>query len=201
MLIYGFNETCKNTSDIYLEVGNESVSVIRFCTKEKGNSPHLSYIFCKPEPLGTELKTMACSVTGSLFFIYIYRGKEGTNNRKYHLELRATKSFTKRMAEATKGLYLRYVKGDTDNCFIFDSWFASNNSAESAMDVGVEIVGMVKPIKIFFKDTIENLPKDYPGDYYLILKIKSLLPGERLLIAIGCRYNVRKVLFPYYVRF
>ena len=28
--------------------------------------------------------------------------------------------------------------------FIFDSWFASNSSSEAAMDVGADIVGMVK---------------------------------------------------------
>ena len=59
MLIDGFNETCNNIAASYLKIGDESMSEIRFRTTEKGNLPHLSYIFRKPEPLGTEFKTAA----------------------------------------------------------------------------------------------------------------------------------------------
>ena len=45
------------------------MSKIRFRTTAKGNLPHLSYIFRKPEPLGTKFKTVAWSVTGALLFI------------------------------------------------------------------------------------------------------------------------------------
>ena len=37
----------------------------------------------------------------------------------------------------------RYVKGYTNDCFIFDNWFVSNGLAESAMNVAEEIIGMV----------------------------------------------------------
>ena len=69
LLIYGFNEACSNISESCLKVGDESMSVIRFFTMLKGGLSHLSYIFCKPEPLGTEFKTVACSVTGVLIFL------------------------------------------------------------------------------------------------------------------------------------
>ena len=69
MLIYGFNESCKNIAVIYLKIGDDSMVVIRFQTTYKGNLPHLSYIFRNPEPLGTEFKTMDCSVTEALLFI------------------------------------------------------------------------------------------------------------------------------------
>ena len=59
LLIGGFNMACKNIAAIFLKVGYESTSAIRFRTKAKGNLPHFSYIFCKPEPLGTEFKTVA----------------------------------------------------------------------------------------------------------------------------------------------
>ena len=52
-LIYGFNEARKNIAASFLKVGDESMSAIRFWKTEKGNVPHLSYIFHKPEPLGT----------------------------------------------------------------------------------------------------------------------------------------------------
>ena len=67
-LFDGFNTACKNIAASFLKVGDESMSTIRFRTMAKGNLPHLSYIFRKPEPLGTELKTVACSVTGALLF-------------------------------------------------------------------------------------------------------------------------------------
>ena len=60
---------------IFLKVGDESMIAIRLRKKVKGNLLHLSYIFQKPDPLGTELNTVACSVTGALLFIEVQRGK------------------------------------------------------------------------------------------------------------------------------
>ena len=51
------------------------MSVIRFRMTAKGNLPHLSYMFRKPETLDTEFKTVACSITGALLFIEVQRGK------------------------------------------------------------------------------------------------------------------------------
>ena len=59
LLIYGFNGACSNIASSYLKVGDESMSAIKFHTMSKGDLPHLSYIFLKPEPLGTEFKTVA----------------------------------------------------------------------------------------------------------------------------------------------
>ena len=53
LLIDGFNEACKNISDSYLKVGDDSMSEIIFRTTAKGNLSHLYYILRKPEPLGT----------------------------------------------------------------------------------------------------------------------------------------------------
>ena len=62
-IIDGFNVAS------FLKAGYESTSAIRFRTTAKGNLPHLSYILRQPEPLGKELKTVACSVTGALLLI------------------------------------------------------------------------------------------------------------------------------------
>ena len=83
MLIAGFNAACKNIAASFLKVGDESMGAIRFRTTAKGNLPHLSYILLKPEPLGTEFNTVACSVTGDLIFIELQRGKEGIEHRNY----------------------------------------------------------------------------------------------------------------------
>ena len=65
-----------------MNVGDESMSVIRFQKTAKGGLPHLSYIFHKPEPLGKEFNTVACSVTGGLLFIKLQKGKEGMKHGK-----------------------------------------------------------------------------------------------------------------------
>ena len=90
MSINVFNAACNNIGSISMKVGDESMSAIRFRTTAKGNLPHLSYIFCKPEPLGIEFKKVSCSVTGALLFIVLHRGKEGMNHSKYQKELGST---------------------------------------------------------------------------------------------------------------
>ena len=58
-LFDGFNTASKNIVASFLKGGDESMSAIRFRTTAKGNLTHLSYIFRKPETLGTEFKTVA----------------------------------------------------------------------------------------------------------------------------------------------
>ena len=78
---------------------------------------------------------------------------------------------------------------------LFDSWFASKKAAEAAMELGAELIGTVKTnTKGFCKETIEKLKKDWPGGSYLVLGSKTMVPGGRPLIAIGYKYNWRKVL-------
>ena len=73
LLIDGFNEACKNIAAIYLNVGDDSMSAIHFQAMVKGNLPHLSYIYRKPEPLGTYFKTITCYITGYLLFVEVQR--------------------------------------------------------------------------------------------------------------------------------
>ena len=58
-----------------MKVGDESTSAIRFWTMEKGELPHLFYIFRKPDPPGTEFMAAACYVTWALLLIEVHRGK------------------------------------------------------------------------------------------------------------------------------
>ena len=111
MLIDDLNEACKNISASSLKVGDESMSAISFWTTEKGNLPHLSYNLCKSDPLGTEFKTLACSVTGAFLFIEVQRWKEGMKHSNYHQELGETAACTNRMTEATKGIGQKSIKG------------------------------------------------------------------------------------------
>ena len=48
--------------------------------------------------------------------------------------------------------------------------------------------------KGFCLATLEKLMKYWPGGSYLVLKSTPRFPGESLLLAIGYKYNSRKVL-------
>ena len=86
------------------------------------------------------------------------------NKIKYHLHLGATSECTNIKTEATNGIGHRDMKGDTNDCFLFVSWFSLNKLVEYTMDVGTDMVGMVKTnTKVLFKDNIENIKKDWPG--------------------------------------
>ena len=78
------------------------MSAIRYRTKLKGGLPHLSFIFRKPELLGTDFKTVALSVTGSLLLLDIHMGKKVMKSSQYHLELGATAACTNILVEETK---------------------------------------------------------------------------------------------------
>ena len=117
------------------------------------------------------------------------------NSSRYPLELGAADACTKRLVEETKGLGQRALKGSTRYCFLFGIWFSSKKSAEEAASIGVDLIGMVKiDTKGFFKATIEGLTKNWPGGCYIVLRGKPMVPGQRTLLAIGCKYNSRKVL-------
>ena len=64
------------------------------------------------------------------------------------------------------------------------------------MELVAELIGMVKTnTKGFCKETIEKLTKYWPGGCsYLVLRSKHMVPRDRPLIAIGYKYNMRKVL-------
>ena len=146
-LIDGLNEACNNISASYMKVGDESMSAIRFWTTAKGNLPHLSYIFRKPEQLGTYFKTVTCYVTTDLLLIEVQMGKERTNNSKYHLNKGATEACTKRMTESAKGVGWRDIIGATKDFFIFYSYFSSKKLSEAKMDVVADLIFMVKTNK------------------------------------------------------
>ena len=63
------------------------------------------------------------------------------------------------------------------------------------MDVGAEIIGMVKTNKkLLFKDAIDNLKNDWPGGSHIVLKRNYVGPRYRPLISIEYNNNYQKVL-------
>ena len=94
------------------------------------------------------------------------------------------------------GLGQRNIKGATNDGFTFHSWFASKRPDEAAMDVGADIIGMVKTNKKgFCMDTIEKITKYLPIGSYFVLKRMSIVPRYRPLLDIGYKNNSQKVLY------
>ena len=103
---------------------------------------------------------MACYVTRPFLFIYIQREKKGIKTIKYHMDIGSLAACMKRIMESRKWLGERYFKSAMVDFFLSDSWFAPNRLAESEIDIGADMVGMVKTItEIFYKTTINNLKK------------------------------------------
>ena len=97
----------------------------------------------------------------------------------------------KRLYTATKGCG-QLTSNDT---YFADSWFSSVKTAEEMAAAGVNYCGPVKTShKGFCLATLEKLMKDWPGGSYLVLKSTPRFPGESPLLAIGYKYNSRKVL-------
>ena len=48
------------------------------------------------------------------------------------------------MIEETRGIGQKSKKGELKDFFLFDSWFASKKAAEATMELGAELIGMVK---------------------------------------------------------
>jgi len=66
----------KQVNASFVKTMDESMSAFRPQTRATGNLPHLSFILRKPESLGTELKVIACPLTGIILFLEIQKGRE-----------------------------------------------------------------------------------------------------------------------------
>ena len=100
------------------------------------------------------------------------------------------------MTTETNKIGQRDMKGATNDCFLFDSCFSSNKLVESEMDIGTYMIGVVKTnTEGFYKETIENITNNWPGDSYLVFRRKPMVPRFRPIIAIGYKYNTWKVIY------
>ena len=65
-LIDRFNYSQRKIASGAENTSDKSTSDIHFCTTPNGDLPHYSYIFRKPEPLGTEINNVDCSRLGTM---------------------------------------------------------------------------------------------------------------------------------------
>ena len=118
------------------------MSAMRFRTTPKEDLPHYSYIFRNPEPLGTEMKNMACSRLGTMLHLDIQKGKEAMKTSNFHNIIGGTTAWMKRLAIATKGC----GQLTSNHNYFADSWFSSVKTAEEMAAAGVNYCGPVMTI-------------------------------------------------------
>lgn len=196
--INAFNENRKRTvCSSALKVLDESMSAFKPRTTKTGNLPHLSYIFRKPEPLGTEFKVTACAETRILLHLELQRGSKAMGCYKYQNEYKATAACVLRMSEETER---RRNKSDINQehfdvpkqTWLGDSWFTSVGAVTAMAKAGRHYIGVLKTSHSSYpKSWIMEKMKDYPAGSHLVLETKN--DGVDLL-AIGYKYNKRKVL-------
>ena len=132
------------------------MSAIQLRTTPKGDLLHYSYIFRKPEPLGTEMKNVACSRLGTMLHLEIQKGKEAMKKSEFQSELGDTAECMKRLAFATKGC----GQLTSNNTYFADSWFSSVKTAEEMAASGVNYCGPVKTSHMGF--CLATLEKSFP---------------------------------------
>ncbi len=146
-----------------------------------GGLPNISFIMRKPEPLGTELKCVACPVTGCMLNLEIQRGKEGMKDQKYNQALGATTGCTLRLMEEAAG-------EESFQGIIGDAWFGSTRTVSELARKNFEGIFQIKQYaSLFPKKFIEDALKDAPGGVKIVLE--GIHPSGKKLIAIGYQYR------------
>lgn len=188
---------------------------------EPGNLPNISFIARKPEPLGTEFKTVCDAVTGLMLHLEIQRGKAGMSRLTFADTMIKTAACTARMMDATRRVVQEknpntaeesIEDSDSDDSssgnphhdienptspprkevYYADAWFGSVDSVLAAMDLGVHLVCIVKTCHNRVpKKKIEEIMDPWPAGSHLVLESK--IEGKKLY-ACGYKYNRRKVL-------
>lgn len=170
-----------------LKILDETIFTWRPRQTRFGRLPNISYVIRKPEPLGTEFKTVCYPITGVMTYIEIQRGKEGMKNMRLQIELGATAACTIRYAEGSHQVseaLKATVKGD--------AWFGSVNCTVALTQRGRAFVDQIKSNYLLLpKDCIEDKIKDEPGGTHIVIKATYQDVDS---IAIGYRYSSKKTL-------
>jgi len=111
--------------------------------RDSKKCPKLSWVPRKPEPLGTELKTAGCALSGMIITIEICKGKETHKDLEFFKE---KSRFDGSEYGHTTATTLRLIKPwfGTQRVLGGDSWFASVKTAEACAERGTYFVGDVK---------------------------------------------------------
>ena len=193
-LVDGFNTNRKSTvAASRIKTLDESMSAFCPQTRKTGNLPNISFILRKPEPLGTELKTVASKGSnGPMIYAEVQEGKEAMKQKAFFNTYGATSACVLRLGKGTKDLgQLHDVS--IRNLYYGDSWFASLKTAVAVYEeIDSEFLGPVKTShKQFPKKYLEETMKDWPPGSHMVME--TTVRGSKY-IATGYKYNMKKVL-------
>jgi hypothetical protein len=166
------------------KVANKSMCAWRPRTTALGGLLNISFVVRKPEPLGTEFKTVACPVTGVMTTMEIQRGKEGMKEKRHNRDVGATTGCTLGLLEDSiaedEHTYAHGIRGD--------AWFGSVRTASELGIRGHEGVFQVKQYKALFPKDFISMALEYaPGGVSIVLD--GVAPNGVPLIALGYRYR------------
>ena len=120
-LIDGFNESRRKISSGKEKTVDESMSAIQLHTTHKGDLLQYSYIFRKPDPLGIDMKNVACSIFWAVLHLEIQKGEKAMKTSKFQNILGGPTVYMKRLDIATKGC----GQLTSNNTYFSDSCFSS----------------------------------------------------------------------------
>eukprot|EP00873_Tetraselmis_striata_P015222 jgi/Tetstr1/435486/TSEL_024391.t1 len=149
-----------------------------------GGLPNLSFIYRKPKPLGTEMKTVCDCDTGVMTYIEIQEGRDPMRVKPHAAEHGVTTACVMRMAETCTS---------TNSTLLGDAWFGSVKAAVQVGKMGRHFIGVVKTghglfPKAFLKSQLTSAPAGSR------VALSAIVDGVDLM-AVGYKYNMRKVLF------
>eukprot|EP00873_Tetraselmis_striata_P006595 jgi/Tetstr1/426859/TSEL_017073.t1 len=158
---------------------DESMSAFQPRKTKLGGMPNFSFIYRKPKPLGTEFKVVCDCSTGVMTHIEIHEGRDAMRQKPGADEHGVTTARVLRMAAE--------AATDTDATLLGDAWFGS------VAKQGRHFVGCLKTAhSLFPKAFLQSSLQSAPAGSMVIM---SATVDEVDLLALGYKYNSRKVLF------
>ena len=197
-LINAFNENrFKTIAASSTKVMDESMSAFKPQTTAMGNLPHLCFILCKPEPLGSEFKVTGDSKkkgTGCFLGLEVQEGKDAMRAKKHVSNVGVTAACTLRMAEQTQhnGQNERpnVHHATPGGLWKGDSWFGSVKAAEAMAKDGKGLVAQIKTNHAASpKKELEKIMKDWAAGVGLTLQCKT--PNNVDLVIVAWKYNTK----------
>ncbi|GFH45724.1 hypothetical protein CTEN210_02198 [Chaetoceros tenuissimus] len=185
------------------DTGDETMSSLRPRTTPKGNLPHLQNVLRKPEPLGTELKSLACTKLKMMKALELQRSANDRTETRFLREVKNKKSsaVTLRLVDKSsqRGMFddrKELLNANfTDGRMIADSWFGSVTTIVGLLTLLPHKKKGVMNVKTatagYPKAFLEKKMEKWPGGSHLVLKATV---NNIKLYAVGYKYSSKKTM-------
>jgi len=198
----GFNENRNKVVAASEEkVLDETMSAWSPTTTKHAGLPFLSFIMRKPEPLGTEFKTVADAVTGIFLYLELQEGKDPMRSKPHSRKLGGTGGCSIRLIEGSQysgqleDVRMKAKNQSKRETYFGDSWFTSRRIIKDGLKSGKvtglgphEYAGILKTNHSGTpKLQVEEIMKDWPAGSYLVL-----ICDELAMMFIGYKYSYKR---------